>query len=248
MSVGTTETPVTVSAPMPLLKRVFKMFFSPRPVFESLRAHPKWLDVLLIGIVAGLLVYLPMSGIIKDMSFERAQEQIEKVDGLSAEQREQAVERQRTFFNSPAFQALSIGGGIAGPVVILLVYALLFVLGYGFLLGGQIKFKQAFAAACHLNLIFVLAGLVKLPLVLARKSVEVATSLALVLPATESKSIPYAVLDTFDIFTLWALVVMVGGMAAMTGVPKGKSWTFGVILLLLVMGIRVLGALMGGMG
>jgi hypothetical protein len=248
MSVGTTEAMEPVPAPMPLFKRIVGTFTSPRSVFESLRAHPRWLDVLLIGIILGVVLYVPMSPIVEKMSLDKAVERLEKVQGMTAEQRERAIEGQRAFFQGPAFKALSIGGALVGPVVVLLFYALLFLLGYGFLFGGQLKFVQAFSAACHLNLIFTLAGLIKAPLILARKSMEVATSLALVLPDADSSSVIYGVLDMFDVFTLWGLFAMITGMAVMARVSTAKSRLFGVILFLVIMGIRVLGAMLGQMG
>jgi len=73
------------------------------------------------------------------------------------------------------------------------------------------------------GLITALGMLVKLPIVFAKGSIDVRTSLALLAPSTGIRTPLGVLLDSFDIFSIWAVVATVIGFAVLTGFNNKKS-------------------------
>lgn len=233
--------------PMNLGQRLAGMFTSPGRVFASLRQHPAWLDVLLIAIVAGVLTFLPIRGLVQRDSIEQGIERIEKMDNLSAAQKEQAIERQREMMEGPVFTGFAFGGAIVGTPIMLLLWALLVWVCFGFMAGGDMTFKRSLAAVGHLNILFIAAAAIKIPMMVMRESIHVSTGLALLSPDPDPRSVVYSALDSFDFFTLLILVVMASAMPRLARITPKRSWTMTVVLFLIGLLLRVGGAALGAM-
>jgi uncharacterized membrane protein (DUF106 family) len=243
-----TSTATEAGAPaLTFFQRVTGVFTSPRKVFESLRSHPVWLDVLILYIVVGVFTFIPMQPIIQREAMENARERIASAE-LSEEQKTEAIERQEGIMS----KMLSVPAGIATVLIVspimFLFWALVVWFVYGFMIGGQLTFGQAFAAVSHLALIQLLGGLVKLPLILAKGSMYVATSLALVLPEADPSSPAWAALNAFDIFTIWILITMAIGMVALARVSPGKSRGAAIGIFVFVLLLTSAGALLQSLG
>lgn len=238
---------LSVVPPMNLGQRLAGMFTSPGKVFASLRQHPVWLDVLLIAIVAGVLTFLPIKGLVQRDSIEQGIERIEKMDNLNAEQKEQAIERQREMMEGPVFTGFAFGGAIIGTPVMLFIWALLIWLCFGFMAGGDMTFKRSLAAVGHLNILFIAVAAIKIPMMVMKESVHVATSLALVSPDPDPRSVIYSALDSFDFFTLLILAVTAMAMPRLARITPQRSWTMTIVLFVIGLLLRVGGAALGAM-
>jgi hypothetical protein len=249
---STTTTGLAAETTSPSLsfgERLIGVFTSPRRVFESLRQHPKWMDMLLLYLVLSTAMFIPMQPVIKAETIQQGIDQIDRSE-MSEEQKTEAKQRQAGMMDKMMSVPVGLGMSLIFTPLIFLFWALIVWMGYGFMAGGQLSFGQAFAATCHVALIFLLAGLVKLPLVLMKKTVHVATSLALVLPDADPRSVPFAALNTLDIFTIWAFIVLAIGMVPLARISTGKSRAVSigifVLLFLFTAGGAMVGTMMSG--
>jgi hypothetical protein len=127
-------------------------------------------------------------------------------------------------------QMSSAVGGAIGVVAVLVVTAIIFFITAGLLhlfakmVGGKGRFRHARAVAAYAMLITTLGSLIKLPIMVAKKTMFVETGLALFLKNAEPSDKLYRFfMAGFDIFTIWWVVVLVFGVAAVYRVPKGRA-------------------------
>jgi hypothetical protein len=118
--------------------------------------------------------------------------------------------------------------------------------------GGDVGFKRMFAWMAAVGLISALGMLVKLPIALAKGSIDVRTSLALLAPSVGIQTPLGVLLNSFDIFSIWAVVAAVIGFAVLTGFNNKKSgyivaglW---LLYVLILVGVTALSARLTGMG
>jgi hypothetical protein len=241
------------TAPSPALsfgQRLAGMFTAPNRVFASFREHPKWVDMILLFAVLSALSFFPIQGVIRSESITQMREQIESTEGMPAERKDEVIAQQTEFMQGPLFTVMGAVGALVASPVMLLFWAFFLWAIYGFATGGNLNFKQSLAVTSHLGLLFVAAGFLKIPMILAKGSVHVATSLALLSPDPDPRSLLYNVFDSFDLFTIVILAVLASGMTALMGISAGKSRGLAVTLFLFALVVRVgfsqVGKLFGG--
>jgi hypothetical protein len=239
--------PQTLPSPMSFTQRLVGMFTSPVKVFESLRANPAFFGMLLFFTLVGAVSYLPIHKVIQREAVTNMVEQVEGNDNIPADKKEEVLEQQRSFMEGPGFLFAALGGSLVFAPLMMFFWGFLVWLLYGFSSGGDITFKHALAAVCHLGILFLAAGLIKIPLILAKGSAQVATSLALLSPDPDPHSVLYAFLDSFDLFTFAILAVLATGMVKLARISPAKSWTMAIILFVIGLCFRVGGAMMGEM-
>jgi hypothetical protein len=149
-------------------------------------------------------------------------------------------------------QMSSAVGGALGVVGVLVVTAIIFFITAGLLhlfarmVGGKGRFRHARAVAAYAMLITTLGSVVKLPMMIAKKTMFVETGLALFLRNAEPSDKLYRFfMAGFDIFTIWWIVVLVFGVAAVYRVSKAKA---GVAAGLIWLIMAILGTLGEGGG
>ncbi len=233
--------------PLSFGQRLIGMFTSPGQVFDSLRARPIFVDMLLFFTLVGALSYLPIHGVIQREAINQMVEQIEGNDNIPAEKQAEIIDQQQEFMAGPMFMVSAIGGSLIIAPLMLLLWAFLIWMLYAFGSGADLSFRQSFAAVTHLSVLFLAAGLIKIPLILAKGSAQVATSLAIFSPDPDPRSVIYAFLNAFDVFTLAILAMLAMGMVRLARVTPAKSWTMVAILFLIALGLGVGGAMIGEM-
>jgi hypothetical protein len=233
--------------PMTFAQRLIGMFTSPVKVFESLRANPAVLGMLAFFTLSSMVAYLPIHSIIQRESINQMVEQIEGNDNIPAEKKEEIIDQQKSFMEGPFFMVSALVGSLIMIPIMLVLWGFLTWALYGFGSGGDINFKQALSAVSHVSVIFVAASLIKIPMILMKGSPHVATSLALLSPDPNPRSVIYNFLDSFDIFSILALAILANGMAKLARISTGKSWTMAIVLFVIGLGLRVAGAMVGEM-
>lgn len=116
---------------------------------------------------------------------------------------------------------------------------------------GDGKFNHMLAVAGLAYIASFVGGLVKTVLIMmtpAEKMTSVQTSLALLLPVSQAKTVLYQVLARFDPFTIWYLILLSIGVAAVYHVSakKGAAIVFGLWVVFSAVTIA-LGQLAAGM-
>jgi hypothetical protein len=233
-----TTTVVPPAAPEPqaqmsAISRVFGVLFSPQKTFEDIVRKPGW------GLAITLLTILSIAvsvGLNQRVNWrEFISQQLEKspqASQMTAEQKEQRIEGGAKFTPIVTYVI-----GVLGPIVIVLVVALVMWGAYALLGGVSTNFSTAMAITSHAFMtglvsspLFLLVIYLKAPGTLDLEN-PVATNLAAVLPDESAKWL-VALCKSIDVFTIWTLILLAIGFAVTS--PKklkgGKSYAiaFGV--------------------
>lgn len=147
-------------------------------------------------------------------------------------------------------RAMELSGAIGTPAGILgavVVTAIIFFIVAGLLhlfakmVGGKGRFRHARAVAAYGMLITSLGSLVKLPMMISKKTMLVSTGPAILMGDVEPSNKLYLFLHAgFDIFTIWWVVVLLFGMAIAYRISKAKA---GIAVGLIWLIFTVLGTL-----
>ncbi len=231
--------------PLSTWGRLLAVFTEPERLFGDLARRPRSLLALLVVILVAVGTTQAIHPLVLDMQ----REAMTANPDLSPQQVEQA--RQGMRFMEGAFgRVLTGAGALIMSLLTVLVIAAFLLFGGNFLMGGESDFKTLFAVICHVQLVSVVQAVVTVPLMLAKGSMLVSTSLAVLLPP-EQWARPMGVLvgGLTDLFTIWMVVLTVVGVSIVYRWNRGKAAGLVVGLYLFGLVVRiVLAALFSGVG
>jgi len=239
------RTPETASPPQPepLLTRIWLVLTEPGRAFASIAAAPRWVGAALIVLLAGVIT----AEVTMPYAMEARREAILSSDRLTAEQAERALNQ---FSVDDGLVPRLVTGVFAfiGQGLFMLIVAGVLLFGGNFLLGGDSDFRTVLAVTAHAWLVTVVKSVIVVPLMLAKGSMSVATSLQILLP-TEQWTTPLGVLlGATDLFSLWMLALLVIGLAAAYSFSRGKVAALVVTFYVLATGVSAgLALLFAGM-
>jgi len=194
------------------------IFLSPTRVFGSIKAKPTWI----IPFVIFLLATAVTSYMVTPLAMEMQKQQILTSNKYTPEQRDQAVQQMETYKGVGAIFGVVVGTFGAAIMVFLMAGIILFMGTVVF--GGSVKFMELVALVCFTGMISVLGQLVKTPLMVMKQTMDIRTSLAVLLPGSDITSFVYTVLNTLtDVFFVWQMILVIGGVAVLYNFSKGKS-------------------------
>ncbi len=220
------------------LARLAGVFFSPVATFGSIARWPTWIAPLLLwtALSAGVTAVL-----LPRIDYEQAIRQALQSRGQSIPEDRMAsiIERQK-----------KIGGvlawvfGVLGPAGTSLLVAVV-IWGSLKAFGWDSRFSQAFGVTTHAFLPGVLKAALLLFLITRQETVNpqalgdlLTSNLGFLVPSGSSKPL-HALLQSFDIFALWSLCLLVIGFAAAARVRRGAAAGVIVTLWLLTVAVRV---------
>lgn len=214
-------------------RALVQIIASPSRLFAALRDDPRALRVILLMAVATLALALlllknPITGepgpLLQDIfaGFD---------DSEMAPEQRQTVERM--MMGSLGYLT-SLTVPVAAVVTVFAVWLVLLVeirLLRAFdppvrgepVDASRIERKRLLAVVAHTSLIDLYELLFKLPLFLAKGSLKVFTSLAILLPEEASDSRLFKLLDSFDLFTAWKLALLALGLSIVTARARRQS-------------------------
>lgn len=220
-------------------ERIAGVLFSPGETFADIVRKPDilipLLVILLIGYVTTFLTVPRM-----DFSAITAQqaEQMKKQNMSDSD-----VERMERFTALITKVTVWIA-----PILAVIWYLIVALLLWGGvrILGGQGNFKQAFSISIYSWFPMVLFGIIVTIVIVARGTFDPSAMPTLVksnpafLVDMKEQPILFSLLGNFDIFTIWTIVLLVLGFAAMSKLSKGKVaaivLTLWVVLILIKLG------------
>ncbi len=218
------------------LSRLVRVFLSPVDLFAELRAHPRSLGALVLGVVfsavAAALIPIELweAGL-------RAQ-----IEASGAELPADTTMLARVGWISAVFV-----GVVAWPLLALLttgVYGVVFLLALGY----EGSFRILLSVVAHALLVVAVGALVLVPLRILAGDANLTLSVATLLPfLADGFLLRFAGL--LDLFNLWAYVLIGVGAAVMDGrrsPAAGVAVSLGVALILSLLLAAVSG--MGGVG
>ncbi|HEY7728946.1 MAG TPA: YIP1 family protein, partial [Candidatus Eisenbacteria bacterium] len=198
------EPPPAGSSASPL----WRIFTSPRSLFESLRARPRFWLPLIVVIVAQIV----MAGLIvrSDAVRERAITKMEE-RGMPPERLE-AMERA---LESPLVIGIqSLSGGVVFVFVLLLAAGLAYFVG-NLLLGAQATFKHYFCASVFASVIGLVDHLAITVQTLLKGTTSVMSGLGAFVPG-DPNAVVYAIDSLTDPLGLWAWFIQALGIGIFT--------------------------------
>lgn len=206
---------------------MFQILTAPAAAFARLREKSSWWLPLLISALATVAA-TAVSVQYVDWSAQRetAVEQMQE-RGMSEEDIEQALERMEQFTSSPlARYGLPIAGGLLTHVIAAFFLALIYNLALP-LLGANGNYLRTLAITTHAGLVAVPAALIRIILMLLRRTAEVNTSLLLAFPGVENRLLS-VVLARVDIFTIWQVILIGLGLKVVYDLKGSKSYWLAV--------------------
>ena len=202
--------------------RLTDLFRSPGRLMENVGRAPRWW-------APGLLIFVVMIGFTWLVTPISAPEQLELMRDSRLMQMMPEEEFQRQYEEAldipPTTRLLQSLG--AGFTTWILVIVFGFVLGFfARMSGGKVQFKQALGIIGWAAIpVFVVASLVKLPLIMQTESVyQVSIGLAALVRGGDPTAPLYQVLMTYgDFFTWWGLVLIIIGFERVFGMGRGPA-------------------------
>ncbi len=197
------------------LSRAVGVFISPGRAFESVVRRPDFLTPLIIAIVAAIAVTETMMA---KIGMERIVRQSIELSGkasqMSAEQLQQAVHQGATIGGILARVAELVGA----PVYLLMVAGVgLFIVNVMF--GATTNFKVNFSLVCYAYLVGLVGMLLALVVILFGDAEQfnpqnfVPSNVGFFLNPHETSKPLYTIASSFDVFTVWFLILAALGLS-----------------------------------
>ncbi len=210
---------------MSIGKRIINIYLSPVEFFKNLKDHPTWLVPYILTILVAILFSLST----KDIMLDFQKEAIYNSKRIPEEFKDKAIERMENKSDTRRYIE-TIGGTTVSLTVILLVAAGAFWIMGNFVLGGEASYKQMVSMYSWVGMIGLLESLIKLPLVLAKNSIHVYTSLAVFMDPSKYRTPLFMLLNAVDIFTIWRIALWTIGFGMIYNFSRGKALS-GVLVL-----------------
>lgn len=200
-------------------RRVPDTFFAPRRAFAPPVPKTAWIIPLII-IAAVLAVESYLVGPLKIEKMEQGLRQSDLPADALDRALEGIEERKEAGPESmvPAFAITAILVGLAA----FLFPGLLYWIGANFVAGGSGGYWSIVSVVALSHLVFVVRSILVTPLRLAKGSLHVFTSLALI-PVAEAGSKLSNALNVFCLFDIWYIVLASLGLSMVAGIRRGQS-------------------------
>jgi hypothetical protein len=225
--------------------RIIGVLFSPKATFEDIARKPSWLLPVLISTVLGIASTVVLN---QRMDWrDYITQQIEKsprAANMPAEQKEKQVE-----ISAKVTVYIVYLAGAIGSVCFAVIVGAVMMLAYNLLAGAGAGFSQSLGIAAHSLVVGVVSTPIFLLVLLLRPKGTidpenpVATNLAAFLPEESAKWL-LTLCKSIDVFTIWILLLIAIGFAAVN--PKklkgGKAYVVAFSVWGVVVVIKVLWA------
>jgi hypothetical protein len=240
------EDPAQMSEPATLAS----VFFEPGRVFEDIRRKPRFVLAGLIIIIAATTFNIAF---IQKVGFEAIiRDRIEsssRTADLSKEQKETIIQQQ----SGPIVKAISYG---AVPIVLTVIFflgGLIYWLGAN-AMGGTTSYLRGVSVWVYSSLpptiLFVAANLIVL-LLKSVDDIDIGRAQGGLIQANPSmfinaKAMPVvaALLGSLDFFAIWGWILAAIGLQKVAKISSGAAWAVVLLLALLGVGMKVIGALL----
>lgn len=224
--------------------RVIGVIFSPKATFEDIARKPSWVLVILIWTALSVISVVALNQRMNWRDYIIQQmEKSPRAAQLSAEQKQQQADM-GVKFTVPIVYA----SGFLVPICFALFVGLVMWGAYNLLAGAGARFSQSFSIVAHAGLVGL--GIVGTPLFLlvlflrSPGTVDpdnpVATNLAVLLPEDSAKWL-LTLCKSIDVFSLWTLILIAIGFAAVNPrkLKGAKSFTLALTVWAVYVVLRV---------
>lgn len=222
-------------------ENLINVFFSPRKTMESVDRNPKWVLPLAVLLALTLIFTILTINVTMTEQMHKQRQVLEK-RGMSDEEIDNAI------------QVGQKVGKIIAPISAIVVVAIftaliaLFIWFVGnIILGGYATYKKVFTILIYSSFISAIGMLIKIPLILQKKTSDITFSLASFFNPENMNKYLYSFLKTIEVFEVWRFVVLAIGFAVVYRFSMKKSaWTMVVLFLLYSALMTIVNALQMG--
>ena len=220
-------------------QRIIGVLFSPDATFASIARRPDWVVplvlLLLVSLAAGIIIA-------PHVDFgAAAREAMEQNKNTTPEQIEKAVKISASI--GKVFTYISPVLSLIGLLVIAGVVLLAFRI-----FGGEGDFKQAFSVTCYASIPTIIKSVVTLIILLAKGGVIPAQALATLVRSNlgfladyKTNPVAFALLSSFDVFSVWFLALLIIGFSYVARVSKVKAAVTIISLWIIVLLLKLIG-------
>lgn len=255
MTIDATGIPPQPAEPVEPSKNSFQRLagaiFAPAETFADIARKP---DILVPLLLLILVSYATTLLSIKHFDF----------DAMAAQQEEVARKRNPNISDADIERMSRIGAAGAkvsmyiAPLLLAVWYVIMAAVLFGAvrLMGGAGTFKQAFSATLYAWIPLLLLSIISVIVLLARGGLVDPMAMATLVKSNpaflvdmKEQPVLFALLSSLDVFTIWTVILLIFGFAALSKLSRGKVAAI-VLSLWGVMIVIKLGfaALSGGMG
>ena len=229
------------------IQRIINVFFNPLKLFRYLRQKPEFMLPLVLAVLIGVgTAYL-----VYDIAIDDQIARFEQNDRISTEQKDLIIDRMEESRTGTTRILYSVVIPFFAVIILFFLISAVFLFIGNVLLGGKAKYKQVLSVYGYSYLIMgILGTIVKLPLILKQHTVKIDTSLAVLFSPASMSTALYNFIGSFDIFTVWFLIVFGIGFAVIYRFSKLKALAsvFIAWLAYVVIFKVLLGSLFSGFG
>lgn len=225
--------------------RLIAIYTRPASAWTGLRERGQWWFPLLVTVlVTSLFTAAIYSRAFVPMMTAQFEQQVENGQ-IPAEQ----AERMEEFFSGPGGMAITVGQQLVLLPIVTLCTALAIWFAGGFMLGTRLTYRQSLDVAAWSSLVTLPAFLVAGAIAWARNVSfrDVHLGFAALLPEVDAPTRVHTglavLLDALGPFSIWYVVVVVLGTAALSGAPRRSvAYTVGGLYVALVIFFAALAA------
>jgi hypothetical protein len=227
-------------------QRVSNTFTAPSKTFEDIRRGNKswWLPLIILSL-AGYIFFAAVS---QKIGMQQVVDNQMHMSAKGQERMAQLTPEQRANSNRISI-AITRGVFLGGPVIGLIVIAVLSLVLLGtinFIFGGRASYSSIFAVYYYAYLpsvIKVLLGVVVVYVGIAPESFNIKnfapTNIGAFLDPMDTNKALYALATSIDAITIWTLVLLSIGIAAVAGVKRSSGYmaVFGWWAIVVLVGV-----------
>jgi hypothetical protein len=219
------------SAPVSSIGRIIGVLFSPKKTFEDVVRRPTWVLPIVILTILSFAVSTVINQRINWREYVSQQmEKSPSTANLPSDQKEQRIDAGAKF--SPPF---TYAIGLLGPIIFVLLIALVMWGGYNLLGGANTTYGTSMAITSHAFLTSLVSSPLFILILYLRPygTVDldnpIATNIGAILPEDAPKWL-MALGKSIDIFTLWTLMLLAIGFACTNPRKLKGSKSFSIAL------------------
>jgi hypothetical protein len=229
----------TVPAPIPAAEsqaaispigRIFGVLFSPKATFEDIARKPSWALPVILMTVFSLVAVIALNQRVnwRDYISQRL-EKDSRTAQMSAEQKEKQVD-----ISSKVTVYVVYVVGTLAPIVMAVLIGAIMMGAYNLLGGAGASFSQSIAIAAHSSLVGLISTPIFLLILFLRPAGTIdpdnpmVTNVAAFLPEDSARWL-VAFCKSLDIFTIWTLILVAIGFAAVNPRKLKGAKSFGIV-------------------
>jgi hypothetical protein len=216
-------------------KGLVEIFYQPAAFFERLINNPKIL-------VPYLVLFLIVAGF-----FYGAADLIMKMQVESPRFQAQMQGQEMTPKVMAAMKYSTMIFGTLSMMLIPLLAAALALFWCNFVFAGKAGFKQLLSMMLYGEVLYMAGGLLMLPMMLAKGTIMVSLSLAVLAVSSGPESILYVALSKINLFLIWEIIIIGIGLSILYKVPRNKGYLMSVLSMGMLSILHVIATAIGSM-